>query len=82
LEAPIPAPSTSPAAPKTFTIKTPDETTTVRGRQEAVQTAKRLSRRTWRPVHVEREDEKLTMSYHRGTLQDYRHDPRRGRRRS
>lgn len=80
-EAHIPVPSTSTEPRKTFTITASDETTTVSGRHEAVKVAKRMSRRTWRPVHVERADEKLTMSYHRGTLQDFRHDPRRGKRR-
>ncbi len=38
-----------------------------------------MSRRTWRPVHVEREDQKVQMKYHRGSLQDFRMDPRKRR---
>lgn len=84
MEVHIPSSSSASPAPQKqlFTVTAPNDSKTVHGRDNAVETAKRLSRRTWRPVHVERADEKLTMSYHRGTLQDFRHDPRRGRRRS
>lgn len=41
-----------------------------------------MSRRTWEPVRVEREDERVTMSYLRGDLMDYRRDPRGRRRKS
>jgi hypothetical protein len=72
--------STSSSRPKKlFTITSDRNTREVHGRHAAIKAAKTMSRRTWRPVHVEREDQKVQMKYHRGSLQDFRMDPRKRR---
>jgi hypothetical protein len=49
----------------------------VQGRTAAIEAAKRMSRRTWRPVEVQREDEQVNLRYRRGALQEYRLETRR-----
>lgn len=68
--------------PHSFTVTSTRSQAVVEGRKAAVETARRMSRKTWDPVRVERADERVTMSYHRGDLMDYRRDPRRRRKKS
>lgn len=67
--------------PHEFDIKSGLGTQTVTGRRAAVRKAKELSRHTWRPVHVERDDERVKMRFRRGDLTTYRYETRHRRRR-
>lgn len=57
--------------PRSFTIETGSDQQVVRGRQNAVNTARELSTTTWRPIRITREDERMEMVFRRGQLTKY-----------
>lgn len=54
-----------------FTITAGNEEAAVLGRSEAVQQAKEMSGKTWRPVYVVRADRRVSMRFGRGVLIEY-----------
>ncbi|MCB9680994.1 MAG: hypothetical protein H6733_05930 [Alphaproteobacteria bacterium] len=59
-----------------FTIITGNDTTVVTGRPAAVEEAKQISRRTGRPIRLERKDGRVTMEFRRGHLEAYAYETR------
>lgn len=55
-------------------IKSGQTSTRVVGRGPAIEQAKELSAKTWRPIGLEREDGRVKMQFRRGSLQTYRYD--------
>ena len=62
--------------PYEFTIERGAEKLRVKGRGAAVRRARDLSQKSHRPVRVQREDNKMTMTWRRGVLQEYRLETR------
>jgi len=62
--------------PRTFIIHDGDEPIQVQGRMKAIDEAKKISRRTWRQVRIEREDRRVQMQFRRGSLLTYRYESR------
>ncbi|MCB9673577.1 MAG: hypothetical protein H6737_00590 [Alphaproteobacteria bacterium] len=57
---------------KTFTIQYGRlDPIVVMGRANAVRRARALSQRTWRPVELQRHDERVEMTFRRGELLSY-----------
>jgi hypothetical protein len=65
---------------KKFVIGEGSEIEEVTGRQSAVRMAREMSEKTWRPVRVQRADERVEMTFRRGQLQSYAYHARGGRR--
>lgn len=58
--------------PKTYIITQGEETKSVEGRRAAVRTARRWStRRRFKQVSVQREDQKVRMLFQKGELENY-----------
>lgn len=62
--------------PRTFIIHAGDEPFQVQGRMQAIDEAKKISRRTWRQVRIERADHRVQMQFRRGSLLTYRYESR------
>jgi len=69
----VPAP---PTPPRIFHLRIGSDTTAVRGRSGAVKRAKAISRQRHRPVHVERDDRQVRMTFWNGKLETYRFESR------
>jgi hypothetical protein len=65
-----------PATSKLYTIFVGADATTIDGRIRAVSEAKEISRRTGRPIRVERTDGRVRMEFRRGALETYRYETR------
>ena len=57
--------------PRSYTIEAGQDQRVVRGRQNAVETAREMSAATWRPIRITREDERMEMTFRRGELTKY-----------
>lgn len=62
--------------PKPFEVTAGHQTDEVMGRSKAVAHAKDVSKRWHGPVHVERADERVRMTFRRGELLEYRYETR------
>ncbi len=54
-----------------FHIENGADEVVVKGRNAAIERARTMSKRTWRPVYVERADKRVALTYKRGKLQQY-----------
>jgi len=57
-----------------FAIKDGNQAWRVAGRDQAIERAKEVSARTWRPVGLERDDGRVRMQFRRGVLLTYRYE--------
>lgn len=63
--------------PHSYVIKSGSQEHEVVGREEAIDRAKELSQRFYGNVVVQRDDERMSMIYRRGSLQKYHFETRR-----